>query len=239
MVAARSRSRLALPALAAALLMCLASAQASSNTVCEEAPSSDQAGYGEATLLPEEAATSRLRRWSGGFAVPFERGEVVFADDPGCALDPSTPGLLSCVEPEFVAAFSDPPGFLIRRHHYEHTDFVWVGHRSGTQVVLASQPRFSPGLRWMLSVSPSKAAHVFNGIELFDVGGFQASLVWQHVPSGPHEKFYMFSFLRWTGPDQALLCAFRENEANAQPHPPSQVVLERGRMGWALREFRD
>ncbi|WP_207538273.1 hypothetical protein [Sabulicella rubraurantiaca] len=149
--------------------MCLASAQASSDTAWEETLGSDQAGYGETRPLPEEDTASRLRRWSSGFAVPFEGGEVVFA------LDPSTPGFVSSVAPEFVAAFSDPPGFLIRRLH-EHTDFVWVGHRSGTPVALASQPRFSPGLRWMLSVSPSEAAHVFSGIELFDVGGSRLHL---------------------------------------------------------------
>lgn len=199
----------------------------------------DPPGFGAAEPLPGDEAAASVRREDGVLRLLLDRGEKVLRDHPACALDRMAPGSEACVRHEFVAAFAAPRGFVVRVLAWEDHHFLWVDRSSGIATPVVERPRFSPGHRWLLAVSPSEAAYVFNGIEVSVLRSGYASRTWLHVPVGQAERFYMFSFLRWTGPESALLCGFRENQRAADgavvSFPPEVVALRHGAHGWALQ----
>ncbi|MCZ8149991.1 MAG: hypothetical protein O9325_19325 [Roseomonas sp.] len=193
-------------------------------------------GFGEARPLSPGEAARLFHQGDGVLTLTLRRGPVELRDHENCSADPMTEAYVSCVRHEFVAAFAEPSGFLVRRSHYEHQDYIWVDREWGTQLRFSHLPRFSPGHRWLVSVSPSEAGHVFNGIELFELGPPRTPKpMWRHVPAGAPEDYYLFSFLRWTGPESALLCALRENDGTGRCLSPEPVEMRRGPLGWALR----
>jgi hypothetical protein len=94
--------------------------------------------------------------------------------------------------------------------------------------------RFSPGGRWLLSVSWSEAFNL-NGIEVFFIREDGNLLkAWEHQPQGAPETYSFFTFLRWDGPETALLCAAPVGDQQV----PTPVLLRHGAFGWALQAPR-
>ncbi len=58
--------------------------------------------------------------------------------------------------------------------------------------------------------------------------------MWQHAPSGAPEAYAFFTFLRWDGPDAAILCAAPAGDQQV----PTPVLLRHGTFGWALQAPR-
>lgn len=215
---------------------------ARTDTICAETLDG-AAGYGEAAPIPYDAAAPLVRRQDDTLRLALHEGEVVLPDHPSCAADDPAAELVSCFKHEFVAAFAEPAGFLIRRDHWEHTDYVWVDRKSGDETVLWDRPRFSPGLRWLISVATSEASHAYNGIQVFSLRRGFAQPVWLHVPNEPADTYYLFSFVRWTGPEAALLSAYRAYDPaldadRSSPVPRWGLVeLRRSSMGWVLHDL--
>ncbi|MGG5808767.1 hypothetical protein [Falsiroseomonas sp. CW058] len=184
-------------------------------------------GFGAMHPLPAGEAAALTRREGAALLLRAENAEIRLEDTPACLRGPDEP---DCVRHRLVAAFADPPGFLVERGQYEHVDFLWVHRATGQVESLADLPRLSPGGRWMLSVSTSDYMGL-NGIELFDLGRGDIRRAFQHLPS-QGDAFDFFSFWRWTKEEEALLCAWRGSPPAMTG--PEQVVLRRGPYGWRI-----
>lgn len=203
---------------------------AMADTPCEgEADSFVAApGFGAATPLPTPAALALARQGDGVLVLQGDREPIRLADSAACARGLDDP---DCVTHRLVAVFDAPRGYLVQRQHYEHADFLWVDRAHGAMESLADQPRFSPGLRWMISVSASDYM-ALNGIEVFDLSRDGLVRAWQHLPRGAPERFTFFTFWRWTGAEEAMLCAWRG--APPAMTGPEPVMLRRGEFGWRV-----
>jgi hypothetical protein len=188
-------------------------------------------GFGAMTPMPTAEALARSRREGRELVLAGGAGEIRLADDPRC--EAGEAGEPFCVRHRLVAAFADPPGYLVERGHYEHTDFLWVT-RGGQVEPMADLPRLSPDGRWMLSVSASDYMRL-NGIELFDLGRGDIRRAFQHLPSAG-DAFSFFAFWRWGSATEATLCAWRGSPpAMTGPEP---VALRRGPYGWRVEPLR-
>jgi hypothetical protein len=211
--------------LMAALLLLPAMAFAETPCEGEGDPFIAAPGFGAATPMPTPTALALARREGAVLVLEGDRDPILLPDAAGCARGVDDP---YCVTHRLVAAFDAPRGYLVQRQHYEHADLLWVDRTTGIAESLADQPRFSPGLRWMISVSASDYM-ALNGIEVFDLSRGGLVRAWQHVPRGAPERF---TFWRWTGAEEAMLCAWRG--APPAMTGPEAVMLRRGEFGWRV-----
>ncbi len=212
----------------AALLMLPGLALAAAPCEGEGEPFVAAPGFGAAAPLPTPAALALARQGDGVLVLQGDLEPIRLADSAACARGLDDP---YCVTHRLVAAFDAPRGYLVQRQHYEHADFLWVDRAQGAMESLADQPRFAPGLRWMISVSASDYM-ALNGIEVFDLSRDGLVRAWQHLPRGEPERFSFFTFWRWTGAEEAMLCAWRGGPpAMTGPEP---VMLRRGAFGWRV-----
>lgn len=188
-------------------------------------------GFGIAAALPDAVAQGRLRREPGALVLNGDRGPIRLEDSAACATPPDSDEQAWCTRHRLVAAFDDPAAYLVERGHYEHVDFLWISRATGQAEAIADLPRIAPGGRWLLSVSASDWMRL-NGIELLELreGGVQR--VFQHVPRGAPETYSFFAFWRWAGPEEAVLCAWRQDGLDISA--PEPVRLARGPLGWRL-----
>lgn len=194
-------------------------------------------GFGEAAPLPTADALALSRREGRELILAGDREDIRLADPAECELGDQQPGFVLCIRHRLVAAFEAPRGYLVERGHYEHVDFLWIDRGSGHAESIADLPRLSPGHRWLLSVSASEYM-AFNGIEVLDLAQGGVARVWMHAPRRP-ETYGFFTFWRWTGPESAILCAYREAGPDLLDRVgPEPVLLRRGAFGWALEALR-
>ncbi|NGM19146.1 hypothetical protein G3576_03905 [Roseomonas stagni] len=211
-----------------ALILLPALAMAEAPCAGEGDPFIERPGFGAATPLPTAEAPALSRRDGGTLVLQGELGPIRLADHPACA---ESSDHVECVTHRLVAAFAAPRGYLVQRQHYEHADHLWVDAIQGQRESLAHLPRFSASLGWMVSVSPSTYA-ALNGIEVFDLSRGGVIRTWQHVPRQGVERYAHFTFWRWTGEEEALLCAWRGSPPEMTG--PEPVMLRRGEFGWRI-----
>jgi hypothetical protein len=215
-------------AVAAALLLMPALALAEIPCTGEGDPFLGVPGFGAAVPLPTPQAMALARREGATLVLAGDQAEIRLADDPACA---DSADHEDCVTHRLVAAFEAPRGYLVQRQHVEHADYLWIDRVFGQRESLAHQPRLSPSLGWMMSVSPSTYM-ALNGIEVFDLSRGGIVRVWQHVPRLGPERYAHFAFWRWVGEEAAMLCAWRGSPPEMTG--PEPVMLRRGEFGWRL-----
>ncbi len=211
-------------------ILLLLPALALAETPCEGQgdPFLDVPGFGAAVPMPTQAALALARRDGAALVLQGDQGAILLTDDPSCA---ESVDHVACVTHRLVAAFQAPPGYLVQRQHYEHADYLWVDRVFGQRESLAHQPRFTPSLGWMVSVSPSTYM-ALNGIEVFDLSNGGIVRAWQYVPRPGPERYAHFAFWRWVGEEAAVLCAWRGSPPGMTG--PEPVMLRRGEFGWRI-----